>query len=142
MQKTIIQLPEVKLVGIKERTRNSAEMDPSTAKIAPTVQRYFHQALAEKLIHRKHPGATYCVYTDYESDVTGEYTYFIGEAVSSFDQIPDGFAKLLIPAQTYVKFTNGPGPMPSVCIDVWQKIWQMNAAELGGLSDRRKFLEK
>ena len=34
--------------------------------------------------------------------------------------------------QQYAKFTNLPGPMPSVCIDMWQNIWKMKASELGG----------
>ena len=37
-----------------------------------------------------------------------------------------------IPAQTYVKFTSPPGQMPAAVIGMWQKIWKMSAAELGG----------
>lgn len=29
-------------------------------------------------------------------------------------------------------FTSNPGPMPAVCIDLWQKIWTLNPAQLGG----------
>jgi predicted transcriptional regulator YdeE len=67
-----------------------------------------------------------------ESDVSGEYTYFVGEKVSALDNIPEGFCTLKIPAQTYAKFTNTPGPMPQVCIDMWQRIWQMTPQEFGG----------
>lgn len=134
MQKEITNLSAMKLVGITTRTNNAQifESDPSTNKIAATVQKYFHDSLAEKINARKNPGTTFCVYTDYESDVNGDYTYFIGEEVSSFDQIADGFETLSIPAENYAKFTNQPGPMPTVCVDMWQKIWAMNPAELGG----------
>jgi len=74
--------------------------------------------LPSQISHRIEPNTTYCVYTDYESDFNGDYTYFIGEKVSSFDNLPEGFVALTIPAQNYVKFTNGPGPMPHVCIDI------------------------
>jgi predicted transcriptional regulator YdeE len=37
-----------------------------------------------------------------------------------------------LPAQKYAKFTNMPGAMPDVCIDMWKNIWQMDAEELGG----------
>jgi predicted transcriptional regulator YdeE len=37
-----------------------------------------------------------------------------------------------IPAQTYTKFTNGPGPMPGVIRDAWFTIWDMSEEELGG----------
>lgn len=40
---------------------------------------------------------------------------------------------LPIPSQKYVKFTNEPGPMPKVCIDMWQKIWAMDENQLGGI---------
>ena len=108
------------------------ESDTSTNKIAATVQRYFHGALSEKIYNRKKPGTTYCVYTDYESNFTGDYTYFIGEEVTSFDNISDGFEKLTIPTQNYTKFTSGPGAMPDICINAWQKIWAMTPEDLGG----------
>lgn len=127
-------LPEIKLVGITCRTNNQHifEADPATNKIAATVQKYFYQQCGDKIKGRKKPGTTYCVYTNYESDCTGDYTYFIGEAVSAFEDIPEGFETLIIPAQSYAKFTNPPGPMPAVCVDMWQNIWKMTATDLGG----------
>ena len=134
MKKTMTQLSEIKLVGITARTNNTHlfESDPSTNKIAATVQKYFHSGLAKKIADKKNPGTTYCVYMNYESDFTGEYTYFIGEEVTSFDKVEKGFETITLPAQEYVKFTNQPGPMPSVCIDMWKKIWTMSESDLGG----------
>jgi predicted transcriptional regulator YdeE len=132
MKTTTTQLAEMKLVGIATRTSNAAEMNPITAKIAVQIQKYLQQQLSSKIIQRKKPGTTYCVYTDYQSDYNGEYTYFVGEEVESFENLPEGFVQLTIPKQTYVKFTNGPGVMPFVCIQVWQKIWQMGDSGLGG----------
>lgn len=134
MKKTITTLPEIKLVGITTRTNNTQifEINVETNKIAATVQKYFHNGLAEKLNNRKNPGTTFCVYTNYESDENGDYTYFIGEEVNDFDDIPEGFETLVIPTQNYAKFTNQAGPMPQACIQMWKDIWQMNPAELGG----------
>jgi len=134
MQKTTTLLAEIKLVGITARTNNTHifEGDPSTNKIAATVQKYFHNGLGEKISSRKNPGTTFCVYTNYESDVNGDYTYFIGEEVTSFDKVDKEFEILTIPVQNYAKFTNQPGPMPAVCVDMWQNIWKMNASDLGG----------
>lgn len=137
MKRTTTQLPEIKLVGIKCRTNNAAEMVSSTAKIASIIAKYFQQSLSEKIVHRKKSGITYCVYTDYESDFTGDYTYFIGEEVRSFDNVSEVFSTIAIPAQHYSKFTNEPGVMPDVCISMWKKIWQMKPEELGG---ERKYL--
>jgi len=132
MQKTVTELPEIKLLGILCRTNNTAEMNISSAKIAPTIQKYFQQASGKKIPNRKNPGTTYCVYTDYESDFTGDYTYFIGEEVKFVGDSMEGFSSIIIPAQNYAKFTSKPGIMPEVCIVVWQNIWKMKSGELGG----------
>lgn len=132
MQKTVTELPEIKLLGILCRTNNTAEMNISSAKIAPTIQKYFRQAVGEAIPNRKNPGTTYCVYTDYESDFTGDYTYFIGEEVKFVGDSMEGFSSIIIPAQNYAKFTSKPGIMPEVCIDMWQNIWKMKSGELGG----------
>lgn len=134
MKKIIEQLPDIKLAGITVRTNNATifQQDPSVNVIAATVQKYFHGGLPDQIFHRAKPGVTYCAYTEYESDLNGDYTYFIGEEVSSFEGQPEEFKTLIIPAQNYVKFTNEPGPMPDVCISMWKNIWEMTPSELGG----------
>lgn len=132
MRQARTQLPPIKLVGISARTNNATELKVETGKIFPCVQRFFHEALHDKITHRKKPGTTLCVYTDYESDHTGNYTYFIGEVVTSFEDQPSEMAQLTIPGQTYTKFTNGPAPMPEVIREPWFKIWKMSPDELGG----------
>lgn len=132
MQQTTTKLPEMKLTGITVRTNNANEIDWSTGKIFPCIRRYYHQGMAQSILHRKKAGTTFCVYTDYESDHNGDYTYFIGEEVDSFDGQADHMQQLTIPFQTYTKFTNGPAPMPEVVREPWFKIWQMSPRELGG----------
>lgn len=132
MKKTTYQLPEIKLVGITCRTNNRDEANPSKAKIGAIVQKYMQQALSQNIKSRINPGTTFSVYTNYESDFTGDYTYFIGEEVTSFDEISEGFETLVIPPQSYANFTNEAGLMPDVCIGMWQKIWKMNEHDLGG----------
>lgn len=132
MKKTKIQIPEIKLVGITARTNNKAEFDPATAQITPTGQKYFGNGLADMIINRKNPMTTFCAYTDYESDHTGDYTFFIGEEVSSLDNIPEGMESHIIQPQTYIKFTTESAPLPAVVINAWQEIWKMDDQDLGG----------
>jgi len=132
MKKQKLRLPEIKLVGISVRTNNEAEINPLAGKIFGCVQRYFHQALCEKIPHRKKPGTTLCVYTDYENGHAADFTYFIGEEVDSFGDYPSDFVTHTIPAQDYVKFTNGPASMPEVVREPWLKICKMNEEDLGG----------
>ena len=131
MNKTTQQLAEIKLVGITARTSNAREVNPDTAKIVATLQKFFGNGMQAQIPGRKNPGRVFAVYTHYESDEHGDYTYFLGEEVKDFKSIPQGFESLTIPGQTYMKFTSDPGPMPAVCIDMWQNIWKMEASDLG-----------
>ncbi len=134
MQKTTVQQAEIKLLGITCRTNNAELFKESTTinKIAATVQKYFQAGIAATITNRENPHTTYCVYTKYASDYNGDYTYFIGEQVSSFAGAAAELEQLTIPAQNYIKFTNGPAPMPDVCISTWQQIWSMSDTDLGG----------
>lgn len=132
MQKAYSELDEIKIVGIKVRTNNEAEFKSENPKIFQCVQKYYHQDLASKIPNRINPGRTFSIYTEYESDHNGEYTYFIGEEVSTFVKLPSELHKLTIPIQRYAKFTTEPGPMPDVVRDAWQKIWTMTDDDLGG----------
>lgn len=132
MKKIQVSQAEKKFVGIKTRTNNQAEANSLEGKIFPLVKHYFHQNVAASIPNRTHPGTTFCIYTDYESDHHGDYTYFIGEEVDSFESLPASLETLIIPAQNYIKFTNGPGSMPDVVRKPWQQIWQMTPVELGG----------
>lgn len=132
MKKIITALTAIKLVGITARTSNALEMNPETSKIGSTMQKFFASGMQAQIMERKNPGTVFAVYTNYESDEHGQYTYFIGEEVTSFENIDKEFETLTIPAGNYVNFTSTPGKMPAVCIDMWQNIWKMNAADLGG----------
>lgn len=131
MNKTTKTLSEIKLVGITARTSNALEMNPDTAKIGTTMQKFFSGAQAQ-ILQRKKPGTVFAVYTNYETDEHGQYTYFLGEEVNDFENIPLGLETLTIPTQNYIKFTSNPGRMPHVCIDMWQNIWEMKEEDLGG----------
>lgn len=132
MQRTELKLNEIFLVGITVRTNNRNEENWMSGKIFPCVLKYFNEKLFEKIHNRKNPGRTFCVYTEYESDYNGDYTYFIGEEVTSFNLPLEGELKpLTIKPQKYVKFTTEPGPMPDVLKNAWQAIWKMSDADFG-----------
>lgn len=128
----IEQLPEIKLVGIAARTSNALEGDQGTAKIPNVMQQFFMNELQTKIVNRKNPGRVYAVYTSYASDEHGDYTYFLGEEVTTFAPLILTMETLIIPAQTYTKLISSPGKMPDVVIDMWRNIWKMTASDLGG----------
>ncbi len=132
MKKELVNKPEIKLVGLTARTNNKNEMNPQTSKIGELMGRYWNQDIAAQISHRKNPGVTLSVYTEYDSNEHGDYTYFIGEEVSSFENLPSGLQKLMIPAAKYQKFTTPSGKMPEVVINAWQQIWKMTSPDFGG----------
>lgn len=135
MEKSNIQLDAIKLVGLTARTSNAAEMNPETAKIGATMQKFFTSKVRDAILYRKNPSKIFSVYTNYDSDFTGDYTYFLGEEVTQFSDInymDTELETLIIPQQLYSKFTSRPGAMPQLVINMWQNIWSMSAADLGG----------
>lgn len=132
MKKELTNKSEIKLVGLTARTNNKNEMNPATSKIGELAGRFWGQNVAGQISNRKNPGVTLSIYTEYDSDEHGDYTYFIGEEVSSFESVPPEFNKLTIPAAKYQKFTTPSGKMPEVVINAWQQIWKMSANDFGG----------
>lgn len=132
MKKELINKPEIKLIGLTARTNNQNEMDPETSEIGKLAGHFWGQNIASQIPNRKNPGATLSIYTDYDSNEHGNYTYFIGEEVNSFENVPSEFQQLTIPAATYQKFTTSSGKMPAVVINAWKEIWKMSSADFGG----------
>lgn len=146
MKQMIVNFPEIKLIGISERTNNVNESNISIAKIGPTVQNYIQDNIPAKIQNRIRPSVNFCAYTDYELekvtdptkyDYNGDYTYFIGEMVDSFEGVTPDLKTLIIPAQKYIKFTTPKGAMPNTVIDAWTAIWKMTSEELG---EERSFI--
>ena len=132
MKKELTNKAEIKLVGLTARTNNKNEINPATSKIGGLVGRFWGQNIAAQISNRKNPGVTFSVYTEYDSNEHGDYTYFIGEEVSSFEDAPSELQKLTIPAAKYQRFTTPSGKMPEVVINAWQQIWQMTSEDFEG----------
>lgn len=86
----------------------------------------------DRIPNRKNPGVTLAVYTDYESDEHGNFTYFFGEEVSSFENCPSELSQCIIPKSKFFKITTPRGKMPDVVIEAWMEIWKMTVDDLGG----------
>ncbi|VVC75397.1 hypothetical protein AQUSIP_06870 [Aquicella siphonis] len=132
MEKELAVKAEIKLVGLAVRTNNKNEMNPQTSKIGELASRFWSQNIAGQIPNRKNPGVTLSVYTKYDSNEHGDYTYFIGEEVDLFENVSEDLQRLTIPEARYQKFTTPAGKMPEVVINAWQEIWKMSANDFGG----------
>ncbi|MFI5202559.1 MAG: GyrI-like domain-containing protein, partial [Candidatus Kapaibacterium sp.] len=123
------------LVGISARTTNAKEMSGHGI-IAKQWQHVMSDKLIEKIPNRTDSNII-AMYTDYESDANGEYTFFIGARVKFVDSIPEGMVVKHVPAAHYALFTSEKGPVWEVVPKLWQKIWSTPPSEMGG---ERSFL--
>lgn len=130
MQKVTIQKERI-LVGITARTNNKNEMS-GTGKIGSIYAQYFSENIPAQIPHRAHPGTTYSAYTQFDSDRTGDYTYFLGEEVTELVELPAVLTSITIPTGEYCKFTTPEGPVVQGVVSTWQKIWGMSDEDFGG----------
>lgn len=117
---TIKKIPAFTVIGIARRTSNADGR--STVDIQAAWTDFLQQNAAAKIKNRSLPPAMYAVYSDYESDWRGEYSYLIGAGVTRAASVPAGLEKRAVPAQTYAVFTVK-GRMPDEVLAVWSTVW-------------------
>ena len=117
---TIKKMPARTVVGISRRTANAEGR--SVQDIPATWTDFFRQNATEKIRRRSVPPTMYAVYSDYESDWKGEYSYLIGCGVTREGTVPAGMEVRRIPAQTYAVFTVK-GRMPDEVVMAWSQVW-------------------
>lgn len=118
MEYEIVELKETKVAGYTARTNNSST-DMGMV-IGGLWQRFFSEGYGA--IPDKTTGKTMGIYTDYESDEHGDYTFMTACAVNG--DIPAGFEVRTLPSGKYAKFIVR-GNMMTAVGEFWQKLWQM-----------------
>jgi predicted transcriptional regulator YdeE len=118
------------VVGVAARTQNADE-NSGNGKIGKIWQTFLGQNLAAK-IPNKVGVDLIAVYSDYETDHTGHYSYLLGLPVSSVVHLSAKLAVKHIAAGRYAVITSKRGPVSEVVPEVWRRIWSMSPRELGG----------
>ncbi|WP_338751138.1 effector binding domain-containing protein [Bacillus sp. FJAT-52991] len=118
----VVEKEPFQVIGMTARTCNADEMT-SKAKIPSLWSAFYQQKVGEKVSHLVKPGIVYGLYSDYTTDVNGEYSITLGMEMSSSEAVPEGVVVKTIPAAKYMVFTSEKGPMPEVVIKAWQDIW-------------------
>ena len=112
----------MKIIGIETRTTN--QNGQAMKDIGGLWNRFFSENIISKIPNAVNSNV-YAIYTDYESDYTGEYTTLLGLEVSSLDEIPSGLVGREFPKQNFKRFL-AKGAMPQAVAEAWQKIWQQD----------------
>ena len=118
------------IAGLTARTNNAHEMS-GKGKIGNVWQEFLQPNLVAK-IPNKIGVDLIAVYTEYETDHTGHYTYLLGIPILSNESLPSTLTFKHIPAGRYAVFTSGRGPVQQIVPEIWQRILSMSPEELGG----------
>ena len=109
-----------KVIGISIRTTNANSQ--SQQDLGKLWGQFFAENIIEK-IPNKISSHILCIYTDYESDYSGEYTTIIGIPVSTLDEVPSGLIGREFEAGNFQKFV-AKGEITSAVVNTWIEIWQ------------------
>ena len=108
--------PTFTLAGIACRASNA---QPKV--IGDIWQRFYAEKVGRQLPQRN-SDAVYALYTEYDSDHTGEYTLLLGYEVPADAEVPEGLHKVTIPAASYAVI-DARGPQPETLMTAWEQIW-------------------
>lgn len=114
--------PNFYVIGITIRTTNKAAAE--TGSIAKLWQQFFSENISAQ-IPSKIDDAIIALYYEYENDKNGEYSLLIGNRVSSIDIVPAGMVAQHVKAEKRVVFNTESGPINTVVMDLWAKIWNL-----------------
>lgn len=103
--------------GLSTRTDNATEMDPIKGKIGALWQTFDETVPVDY----KNGERVYGVYSDYESDHTGQFTVLAGFDGVSFPSSSNLESKT-ISEGNYLVFKYK-GEMPQIAIDAWTEVW-------------------
>lgn len=115
-----ISLEIFSIVGIAVRTTN--KNNQAQHDIHELWKKFLENNIANS-IPNKVSEDIYCVYTDYESDLMGNYTTIVGCKVSNADNINGELIWKEISAANYYKFTSE-GNIMETLNQTWMHIWQ------------------
>jgi len=110
MKPEIVHVEEFRVIGVAARTSNAREMTGDSA-IATLWGRFAGG------------GAPVALYTDYESDKDGEYTFVLGVRAAADAVAPEGMEARTVPAGRYAVFVCGRGPAAQAVMEAWRRIW-------------------
>ena len=118
----VTKIKKLMIAGISDITNNKNEMSGETEKISPLWNRYMEEDIYKKTFNKAKKEYLYGVYSDYVSDVNGDYKITVGTEVTKAKNA------IVIEDQRYLVFYKK-GEFPNVVIDTWNEVWEYFADE-------------
>jgi len=122
MNYEIVNLEEKAVAGLLIRTSNS---DPNMSKLIGELWQGFFTKGTYQAISNKKNDKTIGLYTNYDSDVNGEYDVMVCCEIQNRSNLPTGVYAKIIPVGKYAKFIVK-GDMQKAVTEFWMKLWSMD----------------
>ena len=122
MKPSLRQIAPFRIAGIKVRTSNLDEASSERARLGSLWGRFFQEGIPSKVANQVAGSAVYGVYSEYESDVNGEYSVTAGVQIEGSATGDEGFTHVDVVGGEYLVF-EGKGAMPQVVIETWGSVW-------------------
>ncbi len=119
-----VTLGKFTIVGVSIRTTNK---DYKSQDDIAKLWEIFFRNKSYETIPNKVSNDIYCIYTDYETDYTGEYTTLLGYQVSTLEGMPTNLNLVIkeFPESKYYKYISE-GELPYAVAKTWAHIWESN----------------
>ena len=112
----VTRVKKLMISGISVVTNNELEISEENGKIAGLWEEYFEKDVYKKTFDKANSDFMYGVYSNYESDTTGNYKVTVGvEVIKPKNAI-------VIEDKKYLVFTKQ-GELPMVVVELWEEIW-------------------
>lgn len=131
----IIEISPITVIGLAVKTNNQLEATKD-GEIVRLHEVFIKDHMSDQ-IDDKVDNHLMAVYTEYESDESGNYTYCLGHQVKDPEDMPKGCEIHDIPGGRYLKYPTERGLLHDVLPQAWQDIWRKT--QEGALGVRRAF---
>ena len=112
----VTRIKKLMISGISAVTNNQLEMSEENGKIAQLWEDYFAKDIYKKTFDKSNSDFMYGVYSNYDSDVSGNYKVTVGVEVTKAKNA------IVIEDKKYLVFTKK-GELPMVVVELWEEIW-------------------
>ncbi|QKE28878.1 transcriptional regulator, AraC family [Arcobacter acticola] len=112
----VTRIKKLMISGISAVTNNELEMSEENGKIAQLWEDYFANDVYKKTFDKANSDFMYGVYSNYDSDVNGNYKITVGVEVTKAKNA------IVIEDKKYLVFTKK-GELPMVVVELWEEIW-------------------
>lgn len=110
------KIDKLMVSGLSVITNNENEMNPETAKIVQLWEDYQDKNILGATFNKSKNFDMYGVYSDYTSDVNGDYKVTVAVEVTKPKNA------IVIENQRYLVFSKK-GDLPKIVVDCWKEIW-------------------